>query len=293
MTRRFRAPAKVNLSLEILGRREDGYHILDSIMAFFPWYDHLEVTCGGSAVTLECHPTVTVAAEENLVHRAAVGLKKKAGITTGVHLALFKEIPHGAGLGGGSSDAALTLLALNRMWQLNWSVDELSLLGVELGADVPFFLGGHAARVGGIGERITPLPGMREWELVVVHPGIMLATAAVYRGITPRMLAQWAQESTLQEEGPESPRWRFENHLEQIARTLTPLIEVVAQQLHAVGARSTLMSGSGSAVFGVFDHGDQAREAATQISRSHPEWRVRQGRTFTIHPFDREWQSGI
>ncbi|HIJ85390.1 MAG TPA: 4-(cytidine 5'-diphospho)-2-C-methyl-D-erythritol kinase, partial [Magnetococcales bacterium] len=121
MMRCFSAPAKVNFFLKITGRREDGYHLLESGMTFFPWFDRLEVACtAGGEITLECQPEVTEHQEENLVYRAALKLQRQAGIRQGAHLRLFKDIPQGAGLGGGSSDAAVVLLALNRLWGLDW-----------------------------------------------------------------------------------------------------------------------------------------------------------------------------
>lgn len=288
MMRRFSAPAKVNLYLRIVGRRGDGYHLLESGMTFFPWFDHLEVGIAGDGITLECQPEVTASSEDNLVYRAALKLQKKAGIVQGARLRLIKAIPHGAGLGGGSSDAATVLLALNRMWGLDWPVQKLCELGLELGADIPFFLGGGSARVGGIGEVLTPYPDCPPLELVVVYPNLVLATASVYRGVTASMIATGFQRGLDRVQG-----LVFQNDLEQVARGLTPVIETICTMLRDLGASVTLMSGSGSAVFGIFDHVTQAMQACQTITREQSAWKVKQGRTFNVHPFDLEWQSVI
>ncbi|MBF0173117.1 MAG: 4-(cytidine 5'-diphospho)-2-C-methyl-D-erythritol kinase [Magnetococcales bacterium] len=295
MIRSFSAPAKVNLDLKVMGRREDGYHLIESGMTFFPWFDRLEVSCRPDGeIFLECQPAVTAAQEDNLVYRAAMQLKRGAGVESGARIRLFKSIPHGAGLGGGSSDAAVILLALNRMWGVNRSLAQLCDLGVQLGADIPFFLGGGSARVAGIGEKITRCPDTPELELVVVHPGVTLATATVYRGVTAEMIAGRVRLEASSERVPEGGYpLIFENDLEPVARGLTPVIASVADQLRRWGAVTTLMSGSGSAVFGVFAEEETARRAGAAISREQPVWQVKQGRTFNIHPFDREWQSGI
>ncbi|MBF0605416.1 MAG: 4-(cytidine 5'-diphospho)-2-C-methyl-D-erythritol kinase [Nitrospirae bacterium] len=288
MMRRFSAPAKVNLYLRIVGRRGDGYHLLESGMTFFPWFDHLEVGCVGEGITLFCQPEVTVSSEDNLVYRAARLLQRKAGIVQGAQLRLTKVIPHGAGLGGGSSDAATALLALNRLWGLDWPVWKLCELGLELGADIPFFLGGGSARVGGVGDVLAPYPECPQLELVVVYPDLALATASVYRGVTPQMIATGFQRGLEPVQG-----WVFQNDLEQVARGLTPVIGTVCMMLRDLGASVTLMSGSGSAVFGVFDHAAQALRAGQAIAGEQPSWKIQQGRTFNVHPFDLEWQPGI
>ncbi|MBF0421724.1 MAG: 4-(cytidine 5'-diphospho)-2-C-methyl-D-erythritol kinase [Magnetococcales bacterium] len=292
MNLRFSAPAKINLYLRVVGRRVDGYHLLDSAMAFFPWFDRLEVMDEGDEITLQCRPQVTSAMEENLAWRAASLLRQRGRINRGVQLHLFKEIPHGAGLGGGSSDAALVLLALNRLWGLDWPLDQLCEVGLELGADIPFFLGGMAAHVSGIGEQLTMFPDCPELELVVVYPGIPLATASVYRNITETMVDEFKKSLPPSAQGTKN-KLNFHNDLQHIACRLTPEINRGCEFLRACGATTTLMSGSGSAVFGIFNHQTTALSACEHISRVEPHWQVRYGRTFNVHPFDREWRLGI
>ncbi|MBF0437246.1 MAG: 4-(cytidine 5'-diphospho)-2-C-methyl-D-erythritol kinase [Magnetococcales bacterium] len=294
MIRRFSAPAKVNLYLRIAGRRRDGYHLLQSGMVFFPWFDRVEIDTDTDDITLTCEPGVTASQEENLAWRAAETLRRLANIPAGARIHLRKHIPHGSGLGGGSSDAALVLLALNRMWGLHWPVPRLAAVGLELGADVPFFVGGVAARVSGIGEQRTPCNDCPDLHLVVVHPDQPLATAAVYRGVTSSLLARadletfpvWAAQHTRN-------GLLLANDLQPIACGLAPIIETVIAKLTSRGARHTVMSGSGSAVFGVFRDADDAKRAQHIIATEEIGWHVQHGQTFRVHPFDREWQSGI
>ncbi|MDP1790638.1 MAG: 4-(cytidine 5'-diphospho)-2-C-methyl-D-erythritol kinase, partial [Methylibium sp.] len=150
------APAKLNLFLHVTGRRDDGYHLLQSVFALIDWADtlHFERRPDGRLVR---HDLAVTLPEDDLCLRAARLLQRESACPFGVDISIDKQVPWGAGLGGGSSDAASTLLALNRLWDLHWPRERLLSLGLQLGADVPFFLGGHNAFVEGIGERLTPL----------------------------------------------------------------------------------------------------------------------------------------
>ncbi|MBF0293919.1 MAG: 4-(cytidine 5'-diphospho)-2-C-methyl-D-erythritol kinase [Magnetococcales bacterium] len=287
-TRRFLAPAKLNLALRVVGKRADGYHLLQSVMVFFPWYDELEITTQPQGLEFVCEPEVTVAPEENLVLRAAASLQKLANREVGARLHLRKRIPAGAGLGGGSSDAATTLLALDRMWGLHSSRERLMALGLALGADVPFFLGGVSALAGGVGEELTPLPGFPEAELVVVFPGVSLATSRVFRALNGRFaqhVAPLALPATV-----EGLPDLLENDLQPPAMALEPAIGQAAAALEQAGALRTLMSGSGSSVFGIFADAGHAAAATQRLRADHARWRIAAGRIFHHHPFAREWQ---
>ena len=287
MTRQFLAPAKVNLALRIVGRRADGYHLLWTVMTFFPLYDVLEICSPVADLQFTCDLPVTVDPEKNLVWQAARALQEASGTRHGAHLHLRKAIPHGAGLGGGSSDAATTLLALNELWGLHWPLARLMAVGVQLGADVPVFLGGQAALAEGIGERLTPLPQLAEAALLVINPGLVLGTAAVFQ--------QWHRQPTPAFEAivppllPHSYRNNIlpllTNDLEATATDLLPVIALLAGALRQQGAQGTVMSGSGSSVLGVFAEDGQAVAAAALLRRAHPEWQIYCGRTFNRHPF--------
>ncbi|MBF0160965.1 MAG: 4-(cytidine 5'-diphospho)-2-C-methyl-D-erythritol kinase [Magnetococcales bacterium] len=287
MVRQFLAPAKVNLALRIVGRRADGFHLLWTVMTFFPLYDLLEIDTPAADLQFTCDPPVTAVAEDNLVWRAARLLQEASGTGQGAHLHLRKAIPHGAGLGGGSSDAATTLLALNTLWGLHWPLPPLLALGERLGADVPLFLGGTAALAEGIGERLTPLPQLAAADLVLIHPGVSLSTAEVFRhwhrhahpesGVPPPLLPS-CTETLLP---------LLVNDLESTATALQPVIAQLAVALRQQGALGTLMSGSGSSVWGLFAGEGEAQAAAQALRRAHPEWQIFCGRTFNQHPLAR------
>jgi 4-diphosphocytidyl-2-C-methyl-D-erythritol kinase len=172
------APAKLNLFLHVVGRRSDGYHLLQSAFLLIDWCDTLHVERRSDA-RLARHDLGAPLPANDLCLRAARALQRESGSGLGADISIVKRLPAGAGMGGGSSDAATTLLALNRLWQLSWPLARLLALGLTLGADVPFFLGGENAFVEGIGERLTPIHLPAQW-LAVVKPGASVETRAVF-----------------------------------------------------------------------------------------------------------------
>jgi len=172
------APAKLNLFLHIVGRRADGYHLLQSPFQLIDWSDllHFERRDDGR---LQRHDLGPALPADDLCLRAARALQAESGTTLGADISIDKQLPWGAGMGGGSSDAATTLLALNRLWRLGWPRSRLLALGAKLGADVPFFVGGHNAFVEGIGERLTPVAMPRQW-FAVVKPAASIATREIF-----------------------------------------------------------------------------------------------------------------
>ena len=172
------APAKLNLFLHVVGRRADGYHLLQSPFVLIDWADtvHVERLDDGRLERVDLGPSLPA---DDLCLRAARALQRAAGCPLGVRISIDKQLPWGAGLGGGSSDAATVLLALNRLWNLNWPRTRLLELAATLGADVPFFVGGHNAFVEGIGERLTPMRLPQAW-YAVLKPAASLPTAAIF-----------------------------------------------------------------------------------------------------------------
>lgn len=294
----FSAPAKINPILRVVGKRPDGYHLLETVMVFFPLFDRLTFTPCPSGIDLVCDPPVTGAPEENLAHRAAAALRKRCGIRRGAVIRLEKRIPHAAGLGGGSSDAATALLALNRLWECDLSLSALIDLGVGLGADVPIFLGGEAALAEGIGEKLTPLPDFPIADLVLANPGVPLATASVFKAFS-RDLTNFSGGLTNGSSGislPDSSRagaeeGRFadllENHLQRASQGLEPAVTELLDAFD--GALGALMSGSGPSVFAVYPSRAAAEAEAERLAGNHPTWRVHSGRSFNRHPFEVEW----
>jgi 4-diphosphocytidyl-2-C-methyl-D-erythritol kinase len=288
----FSAPAKVNLGLRIVGRRADGYHRLWSVMTFFPLYDQMTFQRVEEEITLACVPTVTGTPQENLVWRAARSLQQESGTAFGVRMGLQKQIPQGAGLGGGSSDAALTLLVLNRLWQLHWPRQRLIDLAVPLGADIPLFLGESAALAEGIGEQLTPLPALPQLPMLLIYPGCSLATAAVFRHWHAQRDPDhpYATPPLTLPEDRESLLASLHNDLQETALSLQPaLLEVVS-----LLPLDRAMSGSGSSFFAIFPHLEAAAEGAERLRRQHhPHWQIYHGVTFNQHPFSSAWESAI
>ena len=172
------APAKLNLFLHVIGRRADGYHLLESIFVLIDWVDVLHFELRDDA-RLTRHDLAAALPDDDLCLRAAKAFQARTGVRHGVDISIDKQIPWGAGLGGGSSNAASVLLALNRLWGVGWPLSRLLDLGLELGADVPFFLAGTNAFVQGVGERLTPVTIPGQW-LAVIKPSASLATRAVF-----------------------------------------------------------------------------------------------------------------
>ena len=236
------APAKLNLFLHITGRRDDGYHLLQSVFMLIDWCDTLHFDVRDDGVIEREDLTITLPADD-LVMRAAQLLQRASGTHLGAHIAIEKRIPAQAGMGGGSSDAATTLLALNRLWGLNWPLSKLMALALPLGADVPFFLGGHNAWVEGIGEKITPIevPAAR---FAVVKPNAGLETGRIFQASG----LERATETATMPVFAVNPYGFGRNDLQPVAQALCPEITQALRWLGSFGL-SPRMTGSGSAVF--------------------------------------------
>ena len=274
---RVLAPAKVNLCLRILGQRPDGYHLLDSLMAPVSLYDEIEMAAertGGTKlrIRVRCLDPTIPTDHSNLAYRAAALLCQEAGVGADITLTLHKNIPAGAGLGGGSSDAAAVLKALNQAFALGLKTDHLCRLAAQLGADVPFFVPCQMARVGGIGEVLTPLPPPPQRWLVIVVPGFPVSTPWAYQRFdalqpdVPEPKPHAIDRPPLLDTSQWPDTALFVNDLERAVLPEYPLIADRKKQLSALGAEGALMSGSGSAVFGIFTTQEAARHAAAALA---------------------------
>lgn len=269
---------KVNWSLAVLGRRMDGYHTLDMLMQTIrlPELQDTLILQEADALALEVDGSLAPDGEENLVMQAARLLREAYLVRAGARMVLRKGIPSGAGLGGGSADAAAALLGLCRLWGLSPSEDELAALALRLGADVPFFLRGGLARVRGIGEVITPLAGEPFWQppMALVKPAQGLSTPEVFRrydalGGVARGLDMDAIQAALVKKDLPGLAHLVANDLQPAAVSLLPQVDACIQALRERGALAACMTGSGSAVFGLFATAAQARAA---LEFSHPPW---------------------
>lgn len=272
------AAAKVNLALEVLRRRPDGYHEIATVMQAVDLSDRLTLEDADVLEVRTSAPGVPTD-ERNLAYRAAAALRDAAGIARGARITLDKRIPVAAGLGGGSTDAAATLVGLNKLWGLRWPASDLEELAVRLGMDVPFFLRGGAALATGRGERLAPL-GSAMLGLVLVNPRFAVSTAEMYGRVTPAMYSDGARArdaaAALRTRGAGRVAASLYNGLELAARSAYPQIGQMQAALVAAGALGAAMSGSGPTVFGVARSWEQARQIRGRVARGSWEcWAVR------------------
>lgn len=271
--------AKINWSLRVLGKRPDGYHEVRTVLQTVSLHDNLHfVREMRPQVTLVCeHPDVPTD-ESNLVLRAARLLTDKHNPGLGATIRLEKRIPAKGGLGGASSNAAMTLLALSELWRLNLNLPELIELGTELGADVPFFfLGGRAVGTG-IGTQLTPAADYVESKLIIVTPKAGISTAEAYRALNSAALttpnsARILTSSRTESHFSESDQWPLYNDFEKVIFEMEPEIKRVRKALFAAGAQDVLLAGSGSSVFGIFESA-AAQRHALEVIQTEAGWRV-------------------
>lgn len=258
--------AKINLGLEVSGKRADGYHELISVMQSISLHDVLTISKSADIAVDGDVPRVSP--EADLIRKAACLLRETVGGAHGARLTLRKTIPIGAGLGGGSSNAACTLLGLNQLWGAGLDINELAPLAAELGSDVPFFLRGGTALAKGRGQRVFILPEPPRHEVVIAMPAQSLGTVRVYANAKPCHFSDGTATRSLAE-GLEGGRLRYSqirNSLQAPAVSLLPQIAGLTSELRRLGARASIVSGSGSACFGLFTEREPARRAAVELA---------------------------
>jgi 4-diphosphocytidyl-2-C-methyl-D-erythritol kinase len=264
------AAAKINLCLHIVGTRDDGYHLLDSIVAPISLFDRLIIRsapASAARVSLRCEPAAAAPpGDENLASRAALQFVRAADIAAAISIDLLKRIPVGAGLGGGSSDAAAVLRALNSLFGTPLSQEQLAALALSLGADVPLFLFGRPARMTGVGETLTPWQGRVHEPIVVAFAGAALGTREVYAKYDD-LLTTGRPASSIRAPAPGlAPLHNMlHNDLEAAAFHIHPALHSLKKQLCSLGAEGVAMTGSGGAIFGVWRSWDDARAAAERL----------------------------
>jgi 4-diphosphocytidyl-2-C-methyl-D-erythritol kinase len=280
------APAKLNLFLHITGRRPDGYHLLQSVFMLIDWYDtlHFEVRSDGQISREDLNVPLP---PDDLITRAARLLKQSTGTSQGAHIAIEKSIPAQAGMGGGSSDAATCLLALNKLWGLGLSVKQLAELGLKLGADVPFFLHGHNAWVEGVGEIMTPI-SLPPAQFAVVKPFEGLETAKIFgsealkRDTKPATISVFAAD----------PYGFGHNDLQPVAQRLCPQISDAIAWLESASLAFLVkgrMTGSGSAVFAQVPRGTDLTQMP-QVPATWQNWKIQMCGNLEVHP-QKGWAS--
>ncbi len=272
---KIRAPAKINVGLRVVGKRFDGYHLLDTIMVPVSLYDEIYITKSAgearscsSNLTVTCDNPAVPSDEGNIVFRAAKLIIEEKSIRELVAIHIKKRIPIGAGLGGGSSDAAATLIGMNSLFGLNYSTRRLKQRAYRLGADVPFFIDRRPARARGIGERLTPVKSLPWKWAVIVYPGFPVATSWVYQNLAAKLTKAMANTSILSPHRKSSgQQGLLVNDLENVTVARYPRIKFLKKKLIAAGAAGALMSGSGSAVFGLFDSRGNAARALSRLQK--------------------------
>lgn len=279
------APAKLNLFLHVTGRRDDGYHLLQSVFQLIDLQDELHFTLRDDELIVRTTDIAGVPADDDLVLRAARLLTSAAagrGLpTTGVDIAIDKRLPMGGGIGGGSSDAATTLIALNHLWGTGFARAELMRLGLSLGADVPFFLLGRNAFVEGIGERLTPLDTPDTW-FVLIHPGVSVPTPLIFK--SPE-LTRDSKVVTIADFSERLPAFG-KNDLQAVAARAFPPVADALSWLSDFG--EARMTGSGACVFAAFASQDDADSVLRRVPSG---WRAWKSRTLAAHPMAHLLQS--
>lgn len=270
---RLQAFAKINLGLDVLGKREDGYHEVRMIMQTIRMYDQLDMRKSVEpGIHLTTNKKYIPVDENNLVWRAAKLMMDTCGIMEGVSIHLHKVIPVAAGMAGGSSDAAATLVGMNRLFHCGLSKEKLMELGVQIGADVPYCVLRGTALAEGIGEKLTVLPPMPDCWILIGKPGISVSTKYVYTTLDLNTDTVHpdidGMKKALEDGNLYGITERMGNVLQDVTIPAYPEVERIKEQMKALGAVNAMMSGSGPTVFGIFDNEEKAQKACQKLRES-------------------------
>ncbi|TET43638.1 4-(cytidine 5'-diphospho)-2-C-methyl-D-erythritol kinase [Candidatus Aerophobetes bacterium] len=268
----FQAAAKINLYLDILGRRSDGYHEIESIVQSVRLYDKIILRLKGREIKIRCtHPEVPLD-EQNTCYRAAEILLTVLGMRQGLEIEIQKNIPIGSGLGGGSADAAATLIGMRKLFQIDIPFSDLSKLALQSGSDVPFCLLGGTALVRGKGEKIIPLPLLKNGWFILVDPGISISTSWVYSRLqgklTKKRLNIKLIKELIKKEGMRGvSKFPLYNKLEEVVIERFPTLRDIKAKLIEAGATGALMTGSGSTIFAVAEDEERVKSILGRLGR--------------------------
>ncbi len=268
-----KAYAKVNLGLDVTGKRDDGYHIVRMIMQNVDIYDSLTFRDNDDGtISLKASSDTIPTDKTNLICKVAYQLKELYGVKKGVDIELIKRIPVAAGMAGGSTDGAAAYLALNELWELGLSKEELCRLAVKLGADIPYCIMGGTALAEGIGEELTPLKDMPECFIVVAKPAIAVSTGWVYTELDGREIKNHPDidgiRKSLEEGNLKDMCLKIENVLEDVTTSKYTVINDIEKILEGAGAIRAFMTGSGPTVFAIFDEEEKARRGYEKVDNS-------------------------
>ncbi|QEK13277.1 4-(cytidine 5'-diphospho)-2-C-methyl-D-erythritol kinase [Crassaminicella thermophila] len=267
---KIRGRAKINLSLDVLRRREDGYHEVKMIMQQIDLYDEILLKNIDKGILLESNCEFIPTHEGNIAYKAAKLMMEKFHVDRGVHIYIDKKIPVAAGLAGGSTDAAAVMIGLNKLWGINATKEELMEASLSLGADVPFCILGGAALAEGIGEKLTPIRGINEW-VVLCKPNISVSTASVYGNLDVSKIRKHPNTdiilNALENQDLQSVVENLCNVLEPVTESMHPIVKDIKRKMLEYHAWGSLMSGSGPTVFGIYKDYNKAKSAYENLSK--------------------------
>lgn len=267
----LKAHAKINLSLDIVGKREDGYHLLEMVMQSLDLHDEVILTEIDKGIKLTCNQNYVPEDKRNIAYKAAKLLMDEKKIKKGISIEIKKNIPVAAGLGGGSSDAAAVLEGMNELFSLGMSQGELMEMGLQLGADVPFFLVGGTALCKGIGEEVIPLTPFQDQVVLLVKPSFGVSTKEAYGLFSMDHVKRHVDTEQLIDAMDKMDYQRISyyqrNLLENVVLRKYPMLKNIKKTLKRYGASASLMSGSGPTIYGIFENANAAENAATALDK--------------------------
>lgn len=273
---KIKAYAKINISLDIVGKREsDGYHLLKMIMQNIDLYDEISIEKQKEDITISCNKSYVPTDSRNLAYKAASLFKEAYNIEDGVHIDIVKNIPVSAGLAGGSTDAAAVLKLMNKIFKVNASNEELMELGLKLGADIPYCINGGTALCEGIGEKITALPPFKDKILVLVKPNFGVSTKEVYKAFNLDKVRVHPKTENLIEAMEQDNLYYVANNMKNLLENVTlrkhNILIKIKEDMNRYGAVGSMMSGSGPSVFAFFDDMLKAQRCYEKMKENHRE----------------------
>ena len=270
---KIKAYGKVNISLDVVGKREDGYHLLSMIMQNIDLYDEIEVEKQQCGITLECNKSYVPVDNRNLAYKAAEIFKERYDIVDGVKINIEKNIPVSAGLAGGSTDAAAVLKVMNKLFNVNATEEELMELGLKLGADIPYCIHGGTALCEGIGEIITPIKSFRDKIIVLVKPAFGVSTKEVYKNFNLEKVKQHPRTAeiinAIENDDLNFVASNMKNLLENVTLRKHKILIKIKEEMNACGAINSMMSGSGPTVFAFFDDMLKAQRCFEKMKKKY------------------------
>ena len=270
---KIKAYGKVNISLDVVGKREDGYHLLSIIMQNIDLYDEIEVEKQECGIILECNKSYVPVDNRNLAYKAAEIFKERYDIVDGVKINIEKNIPVSAGLAGGSTDAAAVLKVMNKLFNVNATEEELMELGLKLGADIPYCIHGGTALCEGIGEIITPIKPFRDKIVVLVKPAFGVSTKEVYKNFNLEKVKQHPKTAeiinAIENDDLNFVASNMKNLLENVTLRKHKILIKIKEEMNACGAINSMMSGSGPTVFAFFDDMLKAQRCFEKMKKKY------------------------